>query len=108
MTLRTEGTLLLVARASTGVTRLASFLWVSVVPSPTFPSAIGPDLMAEGSGGDGVDARRPGQNSRNVLEQLNASIEGAAVDHVESNIGIPVVDPLPALFPVITGKTTTR
>src|SRR3954468_1367424 len=40
--------------------------------------------------------RRPGQDRRNVLEQLDATVEGAAADHLESNIRIVVVDPLPA------------
>ena len=32
----------------------------------------------------------------------------AAGDHVETNIGVAVVDPLRPLLPVMTGKTTTR
>src|SRR5262249_43613740 len=42
-----------------------------------------------------VGARRPSQNCRNVLHQLDATVEGPAADHVESNIGIAVVDAVP-------------
>ena len=48
------------------------------------------------SGDDCVGARRPSQNRRNVLEQLDATVERATTDHVESNVGIAIVDPLPA------------
>src|SRR5947208_8857704 len=48
------------------------------------------------SGVDPGAARRPGQNRRSVLEQLDAPVERPAVDHVESDIGIAVVAPLPA------------
>src|SRR5690349_24101212 len=39
---------------------------------------------------------RPAKNPRDVLEELDASAEGTAADHVECDIGIAVVDPLPA------------
>ena len=39
-----------------------------------------------------VGARWAGQNRRNVLKQLDTAIEGTAVDHVESNVGVLVVD----------------
>jgi acyl-CoA thioester hydrolase len=35
-------------------------------------------------------ARRPSQNRRHVLEQLDATIEGATADHVQCDIGIAV------------------
>ena len=60
------------------------------------------------SGVDPGAARRPGQNRRSVLEQLDAPVERPAVDHVESDIGIAVVDPLPAAASGDDGKTTTR
>ena len=39
-------------------------------------------------------ARWAVQNRRNVHKQLDTAIEGTAVDHVESNVGVPVVDPV--------------
>src|SRR5205809_2596967 len=56
------------------------------------------------SGVDPGAARRPGQNRRSVLEQLDAPVERPAVDHVESDIGIAVVDPLPAAASGDDGK----
>src|SRR5207247_7979323 len=49
-------------------------------------------------------ARRPGENRRSVLEQLDATVERPALDHVESDIGIAVVDPLPAAASGDDGK----
>src|SRR5689334_269727 len=40
-------------------------------------------------------ARRPSQNRRNVLDQLDTPIEGPAADHLECNIGIAIVDAVP-------------
>jgi hypothetical protein len=39
--------------------------------------------------------RWPGQNRRDVLEQLNSIIEGAAANHVEGDVRVPVVNPVP-------------
>src|SRR6266508_3996859 len=39
-------------------------------------------------------ARWAVQNRRNVHKQLDTAIEGTAVDYVESNVGVPVVDPV--------------
>jgi hypothetical protein len=53
-------------------------------------------LVVRPSGVDPAGARRRSQNRRNVFEQLDAAIEGAAADHVQSNIGVAVVNQLPA------------
>src|SRR5215212_11892325 len=40
-------------------------------------------------------AGRPGQNRGDVLEQLQPTVEGAAGNHVQGDVGVPVVDPVP-------------
>src|ERR687898_361222 len=55
-------------------------------------------LQSVGRGG----ARWPGQHPGHVLQQLQPAVEGATAHHLESHIGVAVVDP------VTTGKTTTR
>ena len=59
----------------------------------------------------GVDMIAAGwarEHPGDVLEELDPAVEGAAVDHVEGDVGVAVVDPLLAGAPVMTGKTTTR
>src|SRR4051794_22269293 len=53
---------------------------------------------------DAVGARRSGQDGRDVLEKLDTTVEGAAADHVKTNIGITVVDPLATAAPRDDGK----
>ena len=66
----------------------------------------GPHCQAGASGGGG--ARRLGEDPRCVFEHLDAAVERAAANHVERDVGIPFVDPLLTVIPVMTGKTNTR
>ena len=58
----------------------------------------GDPLLADSVGRCG-QAARLSQNRRDVLEQLGATVEGAAADHLERDVGIAVVDPLLAGAP---------
>lgn len=50
----------------------------------------GPDDLKDGRSGR---AGRAVQHSRHVLDQLDPAVEGAAVHHVEGNVGVAVIDP---------------
>jgi hypothetical protein len=48
------------------------------------------------------------EHASGVFEELNSAVEVQAVEHVEPDVGVAVVDALLPVLPVITGKTTTR
>src|SRR5579872_2053462 len=75
----------------------ASTPTASCAPASSSPAADRTESDAAGPG-------RPGQNRRDVFDQLEAAVEGAAADHVERYVGIAVVDPFPAGVPGDDGK----
>ena len=84
------------------VSRLAPVQQVD--PPVSAITSLGASALGVGLAGTGWTS----QNRGDVLEQLQPAVEDAAANHVEGDVGIPVVDPVPAAAPVITGKTTTR
>jgi hypothetical protein len=55
------------------------------------PASQGRVRSGIGLGGAG----RPGKNRGDVLEQLQPTVKGAAANHVQGDVGVPVVDPVP-------------
>ena len=72
---------------------LVELAFVELESSDTRAQPWGPPILARSVVGR-VCARRTGQDARNVLEQLDATIERPAGDHLERDIRVPVVDPV--------------